>query len=134
SSFILGTTNWESIDVPPHLSALGLAMYAFGGLDLPTGKLEIRADASMSTIDELERELATIRRKGFAVTRGHLEEGLDAVAAPVIGEGDVVHAAIGVSGPSFRFGEAHDEIGELLVTEANRLGRALGRHPGKRSS
>lgn len=133
SAYILGTTNWEAVDVPPHLSALGKVMYAFGALSLPAGKLEARTPASVSNREELERQLGQIRDAGYAITRGELEEGLDAVAAPVRGSG-VVHAAIGVSGPEFRLGDTHDRVGKLLVEEANRLAKVLAKWPARRAS
>jgi len=50
-------------------------------------------------------ELAHVRQQGYAVAQEELEEGLSAVAAPIMNyEGHVI-AAISVSGPSFRLTE-----------------------------
>jgi len=46
-------------------------------------------------------ELRRVRRNGYAITDGELDEGGRAVAAPILHAGAVV-GAIAVSGPSFR--------------------------------
>ncbi len=125
STFMLSARDWMQVDVPPHCSALGKVLYAFGALDLPIGRLEQLTPHSLPTPQVLAREIAIIRRRGYAVAREELEIGLDAVAAPVRGtEGDVV-VALGVSGPSARLGKKTDEIGQLLVEHASSLSQLL---------
>lgn len=46
-------------------------------------------------------ELRRVRRNGYAITDGELDEGGRAIAAPIL-HGDSVVGAIAVSGPSFR--------------------------------
>lgn len=125
SSFVLGATNWLDIEVPAHCSALGKVMYAFDALPLPTGRLAKLTSRSIGSVSALQRNLSTVRKDGFAVARGEFEDGLDAVAAPVRTRDGSVHAAIGLSGPSFRIEESHRRIGDLLVAESKRLSRAL---------
>lgn len=43
---------------------------------------------------------------GYAVSHGEREEGLSAVAAPILGRSGSVVAALGLSGPTMRFSEA----------------------------
>lgn len=121
STYLVGTTNWVGVDVPAHCSALGKVMYAYGALPLPTGRLVSRTSRTVTSAAELGRELDVIRRRGYAVARGELEEGLDAVAAPVRGRDGSVQAAIGVSGPSFRLEGSHAQIGDLLIAETDLL-------------
>ena len=33
STYMLGARDWMQVDVPPHCSALGKVLYAFGALD-----------------------------------------------------------------------------------------------------
>jgi IclR family transcriptional regulator, acetate operon repressor len=134
SNFILGATNWIDVEVPPHCSALGKVLYAFDALRLPKGRLEARTPASVTDPAVLETQLEAIRREGYAVTRGEVEDGLDALAAPVRDPRGRVIAAIGVSGPSFRLESAHRKVGELLVDETDRLTRILTRRAHKEAT
>jgi DNA-binding IclR family transcriptional regulator len=127
STFMIGASNWVGIDVPPHCSALGKAMYAFGALPLPKRELERRTDKTITDPGEFKTELEVVRERGFAITRGELEEGLDGIAAPVMGVDGHVLAALGVSGPAFRIEDSLHSIGDLLVTESEQLTRLLAR-------
>ncbi|WP_247826708.1 IclR family transcriptional regulator [Arthrobacter antioxidans] len=131
SSYILGTTNWVGVDLPPHCSALGKVLYAFGALPLPTDPLEQRTPNTVPDVAALEGELTQVRERGYSLTRSELEEGLDALAAPVSDSHGRVLAAIGVSGPAFRLEHSHEEIGALLVAEAGLLSRILARRAQK---
>lgn len=134
STYLLGAVNWVGVDVPAHCSAMGKAMYAYGALDLPDGPLERRTDVTVTDVAALRRQLATIRRRGYAHTRGELEEGLSGIAAPVRYSDGNTHAAIGVSGPDFRLDESAKDLGDLLVVEAERLSRMLGARATHESS
>ncbi len=127
SSYIVGAANWLEVDVPPHCSALGKVLYAYGALPMPGGKLERRTDSTVVDVRRLKKELDTVRDQGYAVTVGELEEGLNAVAAPVFGHDDIVHASLGVSGPSFRMEGDLGDLGRELIGEAERLRKALAR-------
>jgi DNA-binding IclR family transcriptional regulator len=75
----------------------------------------------------LVAQLGEIRIRGYAQTLEELEEGLNAVAAPVRGsDGDVV-AALSVSGPAFRM-RAVDlpRIARLTMEAAGAVSRRLG--------
>lgn len=125
STYLLSARDWMQVDVPPHCSALGKVLYAFDALALPEGELEQLTPHALATAEALRRQLVVVRRRGYAVTRGELEIGLDAVAVPVRGaDGDVL-AALGVSGPSARLSNDLDDIGAQLVEYANSLSRLL---------
>lgn len=126
STYLLGAVNWVGVDVPAHCSAMGKVMYAYGALTLPDGPLERRTDDTVTDLATLRRQLATVRRRGYAKTRGELEEGLAGIAAPVRFSDGNTRAAIGVSGPDFRLDESAKDLGDLVVAEAERLSRLLG--------
>lgn len=128
STYLLGNVNWVGMRLPLHCTALGKVFLAHG-TPLPSGRLERRTPRTLSR-KEIEAELATIRRRGFAITDSELEAGLVAVAAPVYGsDGDVI-AGISVSGPSVRMTRARaDEIGRLVAREAHVLSAQLGYQP-----
>ena len=133
STFMIGALNWVGIDVPPHCSSLGKVMYAYGALPLPKGELERRTPATITDPAELTAELDRVRERGFAITRGELEEGLDGIAAPVFGADGHILAALGVSGPAFRIEDSLTSIGDLLVAESQQLTRLLSRRIRKES-
>ena len=85
--------------------------YAWGALPIPKTGLERLTDATIADPDELRRDGARARKRGWAVTRDELEVGLTGVAVPVQGaRGDVV-AALGISGPTQRLEARLDELG-----------------------
>ena len=133
STFMIGALNWVGIDVPPHCSSLGKVMYAYGALPLPKGELERRTPATITDPAALNAELDRVRERGFAITRGELEEGLDGIAAPVFGADGHILAALGVSGPAFRIEDSLTSIGDLLVAESQQLTRLLARRIRKES-
>jgi DNA-binding IclR family transcriptional regulator len=127
ATYVLSARDWMHVDVPPHCSALGKVLYAYGCLTVPIGDLDRLTEHSVPTSDLLQAELDTIRRRGFAITREELEIGLDAVAAPVLGRDGTVVAALGVSGPSPRLSGQHQHIGTLLIEQAALLSKMLRR-------
>lgn len=125
STYMLGSRDWMHVDVPPHCSALGKVLYAYGALDLPLGGLEQLTPRSLATSDALRAEITTIRRRGYAVTREELEIGLDAAAVPVHGPDGSVVAALGVSGPSARLDGQLEDLGQLLHKHGSALSQLL---------
>jgi DNA-binding IclR family transcriptional regulator len=106
SVYLIGGTNWLGRPVPLHAAALGKVLLAFGAAPLPPGRLERCTPATITSRAALERDLAAVRRRGYAVTDGELEPGLVAVAAPVYRDGGAVVAALSVSGPATRLTSA----------------------------
>lgn len=127
STFVLGATNWVDVEVPTHCSALGKIMYAFDVIPLPTGRLERRTVYTLGSRKELTDNLAEVRERGYAIVHQEFEVGLDAMAAPIFGLDDAVVAAVGISGPTMRIADHHEELGRLLLEEAGLLSRALKR-------
>lgn len=127
SHYMLGTRDWTRIDVPPHTSALGKVLYAHAALPVPRGRLEQITAETVPDGVALERQLARVRQRGWAVTVDELEIGLCGIAVPVrAGTGEVV-AALGVSGPTQRLQGRVDELGRLLADRAQELSSLLRR-------
>jgi DNA-binding IclR family transcriptional regulator len=77
--------------------------------------------------DELRNQLDEIRLKGYAQTMEELEEGLNAVAAPVKRADGQVVAALSVSGPAFRMRPIDlPRMGRLTMEAATAISRRLG--------
>ena len=126
STFLLSARDWNQVDVPAHCSALGKVLYAYGVLPLPSGRLERRTNRTVTTMEALSAELASIRDLGYAVTQDELETGLSAIAAPVHGK-EGVFCAVGVSGPTARLQDRVGSIGRLLIKQSDALSDLLGR-------
>lgn len=128
--YLLGTTNWVGIDVPPHCSAQGKVFFAFGRLPLPPqSALKRRTPSTVGTLAQLERDLVDVRRRGWAVASEELEIGLVAIAAPVRATDGIVLGALSVSGPTARIPAARiAAVGEAVVTEARKVSALLGYH------
>jgi DNA-binding IclR family transcriptional regulator len=63
-----------------------------------------------------DEELAAVRRNGYATAVAELEEGLVAVASPVLDGTGACVAALSVSGPAFRMRpESLDELGRFCA-------------------
>jgi len=124
---LLGVGQWVGRRVAYHNSGVGKVFLALGAATLPQGPLSAAAPATITDRGALERELAEVRRRGYATTIDELEAGLAAVAVPVRGGGGDVVAALAVSGPTLRLGPAEIErLVPALKLEAQRLGQRLG--------
>jgi IclR family transcriptional regulator, acetate operon repressor len=109
--------------LPAHLSSGGKAALALAGqeeLAAALGALDV------ATAAKLERELRTVRRRGFAVNDQGTETGLTAVGVAVPAAGGVSGAAISVAAPSARC--SHDLLpvwGAALTSAAAAIARDL---------
>ena len=89
--------------------------------------LERATKRSLVDPAQLRTQLDDIRRRGYAQTLEELEEGLNAVAAPVRqADGEVV-AALSVSGPAFRVRPVDmPRLGRLTIEASDKISRRLG--------
>jgi DNA-binding IclR family transcriptional regulator len=116
-SFKRGTGYRESL----ALGASGKAILAH----LPEGEYaSLRAKAKMHS-----RELAQIRKRGFAVSKGELIQGAVAVSAPFFdGTGEII-GSMSVFGPRARLSDARiSTFAPLLMREARAISQALGKN------
>jgi DNA-binding IclR family transcriptional regulator len=132
STYMIGGTNWVGLAVPLHCSALGKVLLAYGAAQLPPGRLEQRADKTITSEAALRTDLATVRARGYAVTDEELEPGLIALAAPVFRYDGTVVAAMSVSAPTSRMHrDAAANAARRCADEAAGLSAALGHRPRK---
>jgi IclR family transcriptional regulator, acetate operon repressor len=123
SSYILNTSGgWIGRRTKPHAVANGKVLMAYGALGVPA-ELDRYTAQTITSPDALAAELLTVRRNGYATAVAELEEGLVAVAAPVLDATGACVAAISVSGPAFRMQpESLDKLGR-------RCAEAYGANP-----
>src|SRR3990172_280576 len=117
--------------VPAHTSASGKAILAYQPPEvidaLLTRGLQRLTPRTITAPDELRKELARIRRRGYAIDNEEHEEGVSCVSAPIFDFEGAVCAAISVSAPTQRIHSADTaELGELIAGRAAEVSRALG--------
>ncbi|ABG03737.1 transcriptional regulator, IclR family [Rubrobacter xylanophilus DSM 9941] len=75
----------------------------------------------------LLEHIQEIRETGYAYTIEELEDGLNAVGAPIYASGGAVAGAVTVSGPAFRMPpESVPKVGRLVKEAAAEISRCLG--------
>jgi IclR family acetate operon transcriptional repressor len=110
------------------LGASGRAILA--NANISATELEEYAQGTSVDLSNYPKELELIRKRGYAVSKSELIQGAVAIAAPFFNSAGQVAGSIGVFGPSARLDAARiEEIGKLLMTEAESMAKALGRKP-----
>jgi DNA-binding IclR family transcriptional regulator len=122
---VLGVSSWIGREVPDHASAAGKVFLASGATDARQ-PLERLTPRTIVHPDQLERELAQTRTRGYATIVDELEMGLTAAAAPIRdGDGTVV-GALSVAGPTARLGPSRlGVVGRLAIEQADAVSKAL---------
>ena len=100
--YLVGGKTWSGRRTPLHATSDGKVFLAFGAAKLRTGRLERVTERTITSRAALERELEEVRRAGWARAVGECEEGLNGVAAPILGAEGRCLAALSVSGPAYR--------------------------------
>jgi DNA-binding IclR family transcriptional regulator len=119
--------------MPLHAVSSGMALLSY----LPeaeieeflAGGLERYTPHTLTTPEAVWGCIHSVRRKGYAINRERLREGVCGVAAPVRGSSDPrrpVIAAIAVCVPSTRFEPNVDALCEAVVTAAERASETAG--------
>lgn len=72
------------------------------------------------SMGRLETEIGRIRERGFAIDNEEFVSGLRCVAAPIVDERGVAHAALSVAGPKARMTDDRlEELGKLVAAAAH---------------
>lgn len=115
STFIVSCGGWSGRRTRPHAVANGKVLMAHGATPVPR-RLERYTPQTITTRQALEAELDAVRRNGYATAVAELEDGLVAVASPVLDATGACIAALSVSGPEFRMRpESLHELGRLCA-------------------
>jgi IclR family acetate operon transcriptional repressor len=123
--------NWVGKRTPLHCTSNGKVLLAHLPEDhwdlVMTGPLERRTPRTVTDPETLRRQLLQARSRGYAYTVEELEEGLNAVAAPVRGPGGEVTAAVSVAGPAYRVTpERVPELARAVVDAGAEISRRMG--------
>jgi DNA-binding IclR family transcriptional regulator len=124
---IVGVGAWTGRRTELHCTANGKVLLAFSGREPPGPTLHRHTGRTITSQHELRRQLVLVRRRGWASAVGELEEGLHAVAAPVLDGLGRCRAAVSVSGPAYRMPiEALPELAAACAAAATAIGSVLG--------
>jgi DNA-binding IclR family transcriptional regulator len=125
------SVSWVGRRTPLHCTSNGKVILAFATdvererlLRSPLTKLTPK---TITDVRKLRAQLEEIRVRGYAQTMEELEEGLNAVSAPVRGMNGELVAALSVSGPAFRMRPVDlPRVGKLTAEAARAISRRLG--------
>lgn len=121
--------------VPMHCSSLGKAVLAF--LPTPAVKaivaahgLPRRTPRTIVSPGALERELARVRRRGYAIDDVETEDDVRCVGAPIFDFRGGPVAALSVSAPTSRMPMARvHAVGPVVCQSARAVSQAMGWNP-----
>lgn len=120
---------WIGRRTPAHASSTGKALLAYQPpevIDQVLGKpLEAFTKVTVTNPARLRQELARIRECGYAMAEDEFQEGVTAVAAPILARGAAA-AVISISAPTYRTTrQRKGQFVQLLTTAAREIGRRM---------
>jgi IclR family transcriptional regulator, KDG regulon repressor len=112
--------------LPAHCTASGKVFLAFLPPEVTepilAGPLAVYTEKTIVSPDVLRKELALVRRRGYAVTDEEFEAGIRAISAPIRDIDGNVIAAMSLPFPASRLeAERIPEIAQALVEAANAI-------------
>lgn len=128
----VGAHNWVGELTPLHATSSGKVLLAYMS---PEDRKEILRAAGLArltghtitSIAELENQVEAVVRNGYACSIEELEDGLNAIAAPIRNHTDEVIAALSVSGPVYRL--TPERLGDVVpdvVAAAGAISHRMG--------
>ena len=121
----VGTHNWVGELTPLHATSSGKILLAFMTYEerravLASSGLTRLTPHTITSDRELDAQVDAAARDGYALSVEELEEGLNAIAAPVRDHTGEVIAALSVSGPVYRFTERrlHEVVADVIAAAA----------------
>lgn len=127
---MIGLVNWVGRRTEPHRSSTGKALLAFTEGEVGEHPLEDFTERTITSRQELDSQLESIRHKGWASAVGEFEEGLNDVASPVFDALECCRAVVCVSGPEYRIPQQRfPELAGACRECAAEIGTLLGRSP-----
>jgi len=126
SYFVVRAVNVPGQHLPAHAVSTGKVMLAYQWevrlREILTHTTLTRyTDRTITDARLLLEELRRVRSLGYAISCGELEEGIDAVAAPIFDHLGTVVAAVSIGGPSERCRPKQSE----LITAVTRAGQQI---------
>ncbi len=140
--FVVGMSPEIGTRWPAYATSTGkmlLAALRHGALGAPSiasdlpSRFPARTPRTITTRKRFLEEVDRIWKQGYSLTTGELEEGFNAIGAPVVDHDGRVIAALSFGGPRVRITkERTPELVTLVVNAAERVSRQLGGSSAKR--
>ncbi|WP_182904185.1 IclR family transcriptional regulator [Microbispora sp. H10830] len=123
--------HWVGRRIPLHATSNGKVLLAHAPAalceEVIAAGLPVLAVRTVADPGRLRAELAEVRLRGYATAVDELEDGLSAVAAPVLGVDGSVIASLSASGPTFRMPEtAIAAVAEQVMAAAREVSARMG--------
>lgn len=96
---------------------------------LKRNRLTAMTEHTITEPARLRKELAAIRKRGYATSVGERQAGAASVAAPVLDHDHRPVAVVSISGPAERFKSEIEVCTELLLAATARLSARMGHTP-----
>jgi DNA-binding IclR family transcriptional regulator len=118
--------------MPLYAGASGKVLLAFGPEELSeriirSKKLKAITASTITDPDVLEREIISIKEKGYAISKGENVTGANAIAAPVMDYNQKLIGAIGIAAPTNRLNDENIEARvELVKATAIQMSKKFG--------
>jgi DNA-binding IclR family transcriptional regulator len=113
---VLRVGSREGMVFPAHRTTIGMLALAELSHDELATTYGLSADPAVSrqSFADLERDLAAVKRSGFALNEGRSERGVVAVGVPVVGQEGQPVAGLSVAMPSVRYDSSR--LPQLVAT------------------
>lgn len=131
----VGAHNWVGRLTPSYATSSGKALLAHLTVEerdkLLASGMTKQTPHTITTRSKLEKNLAEVRDRGYALALEELEIGLHAMAAPIRSADGKIIAAISASGPAYRFTEENmRKLSPTLVAGAEEISERMGYFAG----
>lgn len=130
SYFFVRAVNVPGQYLPAHAVSTGKVLLAYQWdvrlrEILSHAKLQKYTEQTITDPHLLLEELNHVRALGYAISCGELEEGIDAVAAPIFDHLGTVVASVSIGGPSERCRQKRDELIGAVTRAGQEISQAL---------
>src|SRR6266496_2964 len=130
SYFFVRAVNVPGQHLPAHAVSTGKVLLAYQWEVrlreiLSHATLERHTDRTITDPRLLLEELRRVRRLGYAISCSELEEGIDAVAAPIFDHLGTVVASVSIGGPSERCRPKQPELIGAVTQAGQQISQAL---------
>jgi IclR family KDG regulon transcriptional repressor len=116
---------------PAHCSALGKIILAFASAETIDAAWQPQRHTRNTVMERaaFDKELAKVRRQGYAINRGEWRDGVCAVAIPLTDHNGKVSAGLSLTLPTVRFDDA--ALNKVLLPALLKTGEAIDRAMGR---